>query len=223
MPLANFALRHVSVARWWLRNELKEGMTMKRRHALITTFIIAMAVVTALPARSAVAQTAYEIDGVHSGVLFAAKHFGAAWTYGRFNEVSGTFSADPATGAPQSVELTILTQSIDTANKKRDDHLRSPDFFNARQFPQILFRSTEIEKKSDDVYTVKGSITLRGITRPIEFDVKFTGSGKNPRGTGLLGYHATFSIQRSEFGMEFMVGPLSDEVRIIVSLEGMQK
>src|SRR5438045_581123 len=110
----------------------------------------------------------YAVDGMHAGVSFKISHLGLSWTYGRFNEMSGDFTLDPADPSKSSFNLSIQVNSVDTNNKKRDDHLKSPDFFNVKQFPAITFKSTSV-KPVKDGYQVTGDLTLHGVTKPVTF------------------------------------------------------
>ncbi|HVS12639.1 MAG TPA: YceI family protein [Thermoanaerobaculia bacterium] len=170
----------------------------------------------AVPAAAA----SYQIDAVHSSVLFKVKHFGVANVYGRFNEIAGTIEYDDAAPESGKVELVIQAGSVDTHAEDRDNHLRSPDFFNAAQFPTITFESTKVEKAGDDTYRVTGDLTLLGVTKPVTLTVEKTGEGAHPRSQKpLIGFEARGTIRRSEWGMEFMNGPLSDEVELIIAIE----
>lgn len=158
------------------------------------------------------------IDGGHSSVLFRVMHKNTAPFYGRFNDVSGTFTlADNP--ADSSFDVVIKTESVDTNNKKRDGHLKSPDFFNAREFPTISFKSTKVEKGEKDTLKVTGDLTCHGVTKSITIDVVQTGAASGPQGES-KGIEAIFTIKRSEFGMEYGLEALGDDVRVIVALEG---
>jgi polyisoprenoid-binding protein YceI len=162
----------------------------------------------------------YQIDPVHSSILFKVKHFGAAHVYGRFNQVSGTITYDAASAAASAIKIEIPTDSIDTANQQRDDHLKSADFFNAKQFPVISFTSKKITAKANDSFEVVGDLTLHGVTKEITAEAVKTGTGKHPRtGKELLGFETHVTIKRSDFGMAFMAGPVSDQVDLILAFE----
>jgi polyisoprenoid-binding protein YceI len=109
----------------------------------------------------------YRIDPVHSFIIFRVKHLNTGFAYGRFNSFSGTIVVDEKNPANSSIELEIDANSVDTGNSQRDDHLRNPDFFNARQFPKITFKSTRVRKINDTTVEVQGDLTMRGVTRPI--------------------------------------------------------
>jgi polyisoprenoid-binding protein YceI len=97
--------------------------------------------------------------------------------------------------------------------------LKSPDFFNAKQFPSIIFKSTKVAKAGAK-YQVTGDLTLHGTTKPITFEIEQTGSGKGPTGAAVAGVEATLKIKRSDFGMNKMIPMIGDDVTVIVSLEG---
>ncbi|MEM9493214.1 MAG: YceI family protein, partial [Myxococcota bacterium] len=119
----------------------------------------------------------YSVDGVHSSVLFRAKHFGVAYLYGRFNKVEGTVKVD-ADPAKSEVQVKIATDSIFSGNKKRDDHLKGPDFLNTAQFPDLTFKSTAIKAADKPgMYEVAGELGLHGQTKPVTAMVEHTGAG----------------------------------------------
>ena len=164
----------------------------------------------------------FQVDTVHSTVMFRVKHQNVSFAYGRFNDVAGKFLIDEADPSKSSFDLTIKSESIDTASVPRDTHLKGPDFFNAKQFPTITFKSKSVTKVGP-VYDVAGDLTLHGVTRPVIFKVNVSGMGKGMRGEFIAGLEASTSIKRSDFGMTYMVGPLADEVVVNVSLEGNHK
>lgn len=165
---------------------------------------------------------AFEVDAVHSAVIFRVKHNEAAFNYGRFNTLSGTVTYDASEGV-SAVDITVDTTSVDTANKSRDDHLRSPDFFNTKQFPKATFKSTSISKKSDHAYEVVGEFTLNGVTKPLTITLDHTGNGKTRNGQDIAGFESTFEIKRTDFGMNKYLPGVGDEVRLMIGLETVKK
>lgn len=170
-------------------------------------------------ALSALGAESYKIDPVHSSVVFSVKHNGVTDFYGAFKDISGTVTFDAADASKSSVELTVPVESIDTRSEKRDQHLKSPDFFNAKQFPAITFKSSKIEG-SGESYKITGDLTIHGVTKPVTADFKRGADGKGGQGKTVGGGEARFAIKRSDYDMKFMLGPLGDEVNIILSLEG---
>jgi polyisoprenoid-binding protein YceI len=166
----------------------------------------------------------YGIDPMHSGVNFKISHIGLSWIYGRFNSYSGSFTIDPEDAAKSTFGLKINTDSIDTNNKTRDNHLRSPDFFNVKQFPAITFESTGV-KAIQDGYEVTGNLTMHGVTKPVTFGLLGGKKSEFPKGTPRTGYSTELVIKRSEFGVgkEQFAGALGEDVHVAISFEGVQK
>jgi polyisoprenoid-binding protein YceI len=182
---------------------------------LLAAAISLAAAVAALSFPSARAAGAtYKVDTVHSTLIFKIKHMGAANFYGRFNTISGTFTLD---GGP--FEFEVKADSVDTGNQKRDEHLKGPDFFNVRQFPAIAFKGKDVKKAGDKSYEIAGDLTLHGVTKPIQVKSEQTGTGKNQQGKNIIGIESTFTIKRSDFGMNYGQGALGDDVHVIVSTE----
>jgi polyisoprenoid-binding protein YceI len=171
----------------------------------------------------AFAAAAYTIDPVHSSFVFRVKHLGVSHLYGRFNESSGSFTLDPDDPAKSSVTVTIKTASIDTANEARDKHLRSPDFFNAVEFPEMTFESTSIKKGDGNTYEVTGELTILGVTKTVTSRAEFVGKGKGMRGEERAGFDGSFTIKRSDFGMNYMPEGIGDDITILWGIEGIKK
>ena len=163
----------------------------------------------------------YALDPAHAGFTFKIQHLGVSWTYGRFNACEGTVHIDPDP-AKTSFALQIKTDSIDTGNQQRDDHLRSPDWFNSKQFPLITFKSTAV-KPTATGYEVTGDLTLHGVTKAVVLTVEGGGKAEFPQGVQRIGYTTNVVLKRSEFGMSTMVGPVGDDVYLSISFEGIKK
>src|SRR6185503_12644686 len=116
---------------------------------------------------------------------------------------TGQVNLDPSNFAKSTFEAEIDVASIDTGNPDRDNHLRTNDFFDAPNHPKILFKSTSITPRGGDGYVVRGDITIRGVTRPIELDVEYYGTSKNPYGKKVAGVSARAEINRKDFGVNF--------------------
>lgn len=179
---------------------------------------------TPAPAAGAVRAGAFKVDPVHSVVVFGIGHLGVSRMYGTFNMPSGSFLIDAADATKSFIEISVDTEKVSTGAGKRDDHLRSPDFFNAKEFPKVTFKSTSFEKGAGKAMTVKGDLTMLGQTRPVSAALEFLGEGDTVQGHK-AGFEATFTIKRSEFGMtkyleEKMLG---DEVKLTVAVEGQRE
>lgn len=151
--------------------------------------------------KSTIAQ--WRVDPAHTNVEFAVKHMMISTVRGRFAEVDGTVRTDEANPANARVEISIKTSSIDTRVPDRDAHLRSPDFLEADKYPEITFRSTRIEPTGDKKFRVSGDLTIHGVTRPVVLDATEEGRGKDPWGGERLGFSATTTIDRREYGLQW--------------------
>src|SRR5436190_20714669 len=171
---------------------------------------------------SANAAETFKLDPVHSFVLFSVQHLGIANTYGRFNDISGIVVFDRDNPSKSSVELSVLVESLDTNNAIRERSLKSPDFFNVKQFPTLTFKSTKVEG-SGDTLKVSGDLTIHGVTKPLTVDFKKGGEGKGVFGEMRGGGETRFTIKRSDFRMNFEQGEIGDEVTVILSVEGVKK
>jgi polyisoprenoid-binding protein YceI len=179
---------------------------------------------TASPSASAREPQTWVVDSVHSSVVFRIKHANTAWFYGAFTDVSGEVVYDPEAPEASTVRLRILAESISTRDPKRDAHLKSPDFFDAKQHPAITFTSTKVAAGEDaNTFDVTGELELHGVKKSITLQVEKTGEGEfqGPR----LGFEATPTVKRSEFGMDYGIAKnvLGDEVTLKISLECKKK
>ncbi len=144
----------------------------------------------------------YAIDASHTEVGFAVKHLMVSKVRGRFTNVSGavTIADDPALS---SVEVTVQLDSVDTSDPKRDEHLRSADFFHVEQHPEMTYRSTKVTHLGEDRWSVDGELTLAGVTRPVPLAVTFEGGAQDPWGGVRIGFSARGEVNREDFGVSF--------------------
>ncbi len=163
----------------------------------------------------------YAIDQAHSGVTFEVDHLGFTKVVGRFNDINGNFTV--ATDKPSSLNVTIQSASIDTNHDKRDDHLRGPDFFNAKQFPTITFSSPLDIKTVGGKAVIEGNLTLLGVSKPIVLNIEKGKEGNDPWGLYRAGYSATAAIKRSDYGMNFMQGGLGDDIQVTINVEAVKQ
>lgn len=191
----------------------------KRWVGLAIIAVLGVVLGAAMPAAAA---DNYLLDPVHSSVYFKIAHLGLADVYGRFNDFSGGFTIDPDDAGKCSFTMTIKAESIDTNNKMRDDHLRSPDFFNAKQYPTISFKSTAVKAVADG-YEVKGNLTMHGATKAITF--KLTGGKKAefPKGVHRTGFNTELVLKRSDFEMTKFAEALGDDVVVAIGFEATKK
>ena len=172
--------------------------------------LLGIAVVT-----GARAADTYKIDPAHTGVGFSISHLVISEVNGRFDDVAGTVTVD--NDALAGASATIQVKSIDTAIKKRDDHLRSPDFFDAEKYPTITFESTKVTKDGDKT-VIAGKFTMHGVTKEIQFPVVLKGPVKGPRGNPLIAVTAETTINRTDYGMKTFMG-VGDDVKIRINVE----
>jgi len=163
-------------------------------------FVLTLGVVAFLTG-NAVAAEKYNIDKVHSSVGFAVRHNMVSMVKGSFTDYMGEIMLDPSDITKSSVTVTIKTASINTANKGRDNHLRSPDFFDAPTYPEITFKSTRIEKKNTG-WVAHGSFTMHGVTKEIALPFTLTGPIMDGRGK-LIGIESSTTINRQDYGVKW--------------------
>jgi len=190
-----------------------------------TFFKLALASIVLLGLGTAAFADDFVIDAVHSGVTFKILHLGLSEVHGRFNTFSGNFTIDPSDPAKSSFTLNIKPESIDTNNSQRDNHLRSPDFFNVKQFPVLGFKSTSV-KPIEGGYEVTGDLTLHGATKSITFSLKGGRTAEFPKGRQRTGYTTELVLKRSVFGIatsERFNQALGDEVSIAIGFEGTKR
>jgi len=164
----------------------------------------------------------YVLDQSHTAVVFKTTHMGLSWTYGRFKEVKGTFSIDSADPAKSTFTMAIKADSIDTDNNQRNDHLRSPDFFNTKQYPTITFKTTSA-KPAKDGFEVTGDLTMHGVTRPVTMNLTGPKNGNAAPSRARTAYSTELVLRRADFGMDKMLEAVGDDVHIMISFEGMKQ
>jgi polyisoprenoid-binding protein YceI len=190
---------------------------MSRRFAVLAVAALASAV-------PALAAEKYEFDKSHTTVSFQVRHI-FTWMTGVFGEFSGSIQVDKANPAASAVEFTIQAKSVDTNDAKRDEHLRTADFFDVANHPTITFKSTSVKPAGADKYEVTGDLTLRGVTKRVTLPVAFLGAGKDPWGNEKMGFEIATTLNRKDYGINWnktldqggvVVG---DEVRVQIGVE----
>lgn len=144
-----------------------------------------------------------KIDRSHSVIGFTAKHFMVTTVRGQFKDFDGTVEVEGVDHTTVKADVVIKTASITTNTDQRDEHLRSADFFDAAKYPEMHFVSTGVEKKGDDSYVVKGDLTIKDITRPIELDASVEGSFNDPYGNERTGVTLRGEINREDWGLTY--------------------
>ncbi|WP_240375682.1 YceI family protein [Bacillus piscicola] len=168
----------------------------------------------------------WNVDKVHSTIGFTVRHMMISNVKGTFNDFEGTVEGDPNDLTDASIEVNIHANSIDTRMPDRDDHLRSADFFDMENHPNLTFKATNMEKKSDNHYDVTGDFTIRGTTKPVTFDIIFEGIAKDPMsGEEAAGFTGSTKINRKDFGLTWNAAletggfVVSDEVKINIEIQ----
>ena len=159
----------------------------------------------------------------HAFIQFKIPHLGYSMLLGRFNKFEGSFTFDPADPSRSKVSVTIDTASIDSNNPKRDKHLRSDDFLDVKKFPKATFSSTSLKLTGKEKALLKGSLTLHGVTRPVEIEIKQIGAGKDPWGGYRRGFEGRTSLVLSDYDINFDLGPASKAVELYLSIEGIRQ
>ncbi len=184
---------------------------------------IAILVLGLLMGSSALANPlTYTVDGTHAYAIFSIDHKGIAPNYGRFNVITGTLVYGSDT-SKNSIDLNIDPNSVDTGHKRRDKHLRGPDFFDTKQFPTIKFVSEKWKKTGDKTYDVTGKLTFHGVTQAMTVKVQKTGSGTDRRGNARVGLVTHFEIDRMAFGVTYSPKGLGRVVKVTLSMETVNK
>ena len=147
--------------------------------------------------------TRYRTDPDHTRIGFRVMHMMINQVNGQFNDFIGTFDFDEKAGTLKDTSFVVKTTSIDTGVQKRDDHLRSKDFFNVEKFPEMTITNSKITKKKKNDYKWTGDLTLLGVTKPVTFDLTYNGSRKDMEGKTKVGFTAKGKINRKDFGMPF--------------------
>ncbi|TGK07566.1 polyisoprenoid-binding protein [Leptospira semungkisensis] len=168
---------------------------MKRKLLLFPNLLLAALALTSLQAGN------FKVDNAHTAVGFKIKHLAIANVAGNFKDYSGKLGYDEATGALTALDVSIKSSSISTGDEKRDEHLKGGDFFDVSKYPTITFKAAKATVKKGGVSKIPGELTIKGVTKPVTLEVKFSGSAKDPWGNTHLGFEAETKVKRSEFGI----------------------
>ncbi len=183
-----------------------------------TTALLALSILLSSAGVSAAAES-YTLDPTHTYPHFAISHLGFSSMHGRFDRTSGRFTIDRA-ARTGSVEAIIETASLSTGLQKRDDHLRSPDFFNTAEFPQAIYKSIAVRFNGDTPAMVEGNLTLLGVTRPVTLTIIAFKCGVNPMNKrAMCGIDAIANLKRSDFGMKYALPGVGDDLKLTLEVE----
>lgn len=187
----------------------------------MSKLVASAVVVGSLLMPSAFAAT-YEVDPNHTFPSFEISHLGFSTMRGRFNETKGTIEVDmeKQTGA---VSIVINAATVDTAMAKRDEHLRSPDFLNVAEFPEITYKSTKVTFNGKNKATVEGNLTIMGTSKPVTLDVTAINCGVHPMNKKeVCGFDAKASIKRSDFGITYGLPAIGDDMVLLIEAEAVK-
>ena len=189
---------------------------------LLKWITIALTVFAVVGTSQPVFAADYQIDADHSFVEFRIQHLGFSWLHGRFNKISGNFSYSAAKPGSNKIYVEIDTGSVDTHHAKRDKHLRSDDFLDVKKFPKATFKSTKFNTNGESG-TVKGVLTLHGVSKAIIIDVSKVGEGSDPWGGYRAGFEGKVTLKRRDFGISHNLGPASETMEFMLGIEGIRK
>lgn len=165
----------------------------------------------------------YEIDPIHSVAVFKIKHLNVSYTYGLFPNLSGEFYYDPENPSANTIKVTAPVLDMTTKHEGRDEHLLNEDFLNAPDFGEITFESTAWEAVSPGKFMVTGNLTLLAVTKEVTVLAELVGCAEGREGEKRCGFDARLTINRSDFGMGLMVGPVGEEVSLMIGIEGIRE
>ena len=199
------------------------SQTLNFRRTLFSVITLASLACSGVALAATPSAGNYKIDPVHSGAFFEIGHMGGISRFmGRFNDMSGDLVVD----VPEKSKITVAIKvdSVDVKHEGLEKHLKSPDFFNAVQFPTMSFVSTAVTLNPAGEGSVSGNLTLRGVTKPVTLKLKHIGSGQGMKGEDRVGYVATSTIKRSDFGMNYGVPKAAtDELDLRINIEAVKQ
>lgn len=187
---------------------------------IMKRILLTAAALAVLAGPALAAPKTYEIESPHTQIIFSVNHLGFSNSYGKFLDHDGTIVFDQENPAASSVEIAIKADSIEMNDGKWNDHMKNEDFFHVEKFPELTFKSTNIEVTGEDTAKITGDLTMVGVTKPVTLDAKLNKAGKHPMsGKDHAGFSATGTIKRSDFGMKYGLPAVSDEVKLVFEVE----
>jgi polyisoprenoid-binding protein YceI len=188
---------------------------------MLRRLALALIAVLLLPAFAPAADS-FKLDPVHSTVIYRINHLGVSNAYGRWDEPTGMVTLDKDDPSKSSFTFDVQTGKVDTGNPKRDQHLQSPDFFDAKQFPTISFKSTSVKSSGDNKFEVAGDLTMHGVTKSITLNIDKTGEADTQMGHR-AGFQTEVDLKRSDYDIKGLMGPVGDDVHLIISFEAVKQ
>jgi polyisoprenoid-binding protein YceI len=176
---------------------------------------------TVPPAKAATKPDSFTYDKPHTQIMFSVSHLGFSHSHGRFTDFDGGFTFDAAHPDQGSASVDIKTKSLKMDDATWEEHLTGENFFNVAKFPDMTFKSTKVEMTGKDTAKMTGDLTLLGVTKPVTLDVTLNKEGVHPyTQTYIAGFSATGTIKRSDFGMNYGLPAVGDDVTIMIEVEG---
>jgi polyisoprenoid-binding protein YceI len=175
-----------------MTNHLQKERRMKK--------LVSIMVLTLAPS---VFAANYQLDPSHGEVGFVAKHLMVSKVRGRFTKFEGSFAFDEKKNEVSNIDVKIDPSSIDTADTKRNDHLKSPDFFDVTKFKDMTFKADKVVVKKDSPVKAVGNLTMHGITKPVSFELTYNGSTIDPWGNQRVGYSISGKLNRKDWGLNW--------------------
>jgi len=190
---------------------------------LIAAAIVAGALFTLAAPAYAAKPDAYTFDKVHTQIFFSVSHLGFSFSTGSFTGFDGGFTFSAEKPEQSSVNVTIDASSLSLHDAKWEEHVKSADFLNVAEHPSISFKSTKVEKTGDNTGRITGDLTLLGVTKPVTLEVVFNKAAIHPYSKQFVaGFSATAALMRSDFGMDYGLPGIGDEVNISIEVEGIR-
>ena len=186
----------------------------------MSRFLFGLVAVAILAIPSVVRADTWQVDPPHSSAQFSVRHMGISTVRGAFTKVSGNVQYEPSDLSKTSVDVTIDAASVDTRVEMRDNHLRSPDFFDVAKYPTLTFKSKRVELAGKGRLKVTGDLTIHGVTKTVVLDVEGpSDSIKDPKGNQHMGASATTKINRQDFGVSGVPVMVGDDISITIDVE----
>ncbi len=164
----------------------------------------------------------FSIDPTHSFIEFTISHLGISLLKGRFNDISGDFSYDPDNPKAAKINVLVQTASIDSNHAERDKHLRDKKFLHVKKYPEARFATTSFSGDGK-TGTLMGKLTLHGVTRDVTIPVTYLGAGNDPWGGYRRGFSGSLEIRRSDYGIDYNLGPAAETMELGLFIEGIRK
>ena len=189
----------------------------------MSRLLLILTAALALTASAAAQATTWQIDPNHTAAQFSVRHLGISTVRGAFTKVSGSVTYDPANPGKTVIDVTIDANSVDTRVERRDNDLRSPNFFDAAKFPTLTFKSKHTEANGAGRLKVTGDLTIHGVTKEVVLEVEGPSEPmKDPRGNQHMGASASTKINRQDFGVSADKGMVGDDISIMIDVELIQ-